>query len=766
MKSIDKDILGLLCDVGELSARLAGSSDIQAFLGQIVQMIANHLHSDVCSIYLYEEDADDLVLRATVGLNPDSVGRVRMKIGEGLTGLALKELRPICVANASRNPNFKPVAGINEEPYDSYLAVPILKGVEKIGVLVVQRDTRSGFNEQDIMALRATASQMASAIETARILMELQAVPADMPTPAAGTQVPVLIRGQVASKGFAHAPAAIHDPTRSHRTLGTRSFARQYSLDELRAALEATSSQLAALQQRVGQRLPEMASLIFDAHQMMLKDHAFVGEMVSRVEAGENPPVAVQNVARKYADLLIASTHAYIREKAQDVEDLSQRVLANLTGAETDIDVGLGEHPHIIIARELYPSDVLRLVTSNVKGVVLVSGGVTSHVSILARSLQLPLVIAEDPRLLSLRPRTDVLLDAEIGNIYVEPSDEVVRTFHERNRARTAVSEMRPELRETTYTADSQRVWMLANINLLTDMELALHVRAEGVGLYRSEFPFLIRTALPSEEEQFVIYRRLLDQLEGRPLTFRTLDVGGDKLLAYFDESLEENPSLGLRGIRFSLRHREVFEQQIRALLRAAHDSDALKIMFPMISSVEDFQQARAILEACRDELVAAGVPCCRHPKLGMMVEVPSAVNLIDTLAAEADFFCIGTNDLTQFLLAVDRTNEKVAQYFRPYHPAVLRAIRRIADAVLAAGKEISVCGEAAHEERYLPFLLGIGIRTLSVDPQYLPPLQRAIGRLDIPTCQQQAQLLLSETTLAGVSMRFAQMAGSQPDPA
>jgi phosphotransferase system enzyme I (PtsP) len=763
VRRTEKDILGLLCDVGELSARLAGSSDLQAILNQIVEMVAGHLHSDVCSIYLYDEDSDELVLRATVGLNPDLVGHVRISISEGLTGMSLRELRPIRESSASENPNYKRVDGLNEEAYDSFLAVPILKGVEKIGVLVVQRERRSAFDEQDVMALRATASQLASAIETARILMGLQARE-DRPEVAehSGRQLK-LVKGDVASQGFAHAVAVIHDPTR-RRSLTAGSFTRQYSLEDLRQALRATSEQLQSLQKRVGQRLPEMASLIFDAHLMMLKDHAFVGEMISRVEDGENPPLAVQHVSRKYADMLIDSSHAYIREKAQDVEDLSKRILANLTGTETGIDVSVTDAEHIIVARELYPSDVLKLVTSNVKGVVLVSGGLTSHVSILARSLELPLVIAHELRLLELPHRSRILLDAELGNIYVNPSEEVVETFEKRNRARREVGQFRKTPKDQTHTRDGRRIRLLANVNLLTDLTVVDQVRAEGVGLYRSEFPFLIRTTLPSEDEQYVIYRRLIDAMGSRELTFRTLDVGGDKLLSYFDENVEENPSLGLRAIRFSLRHGDVFEQQLRAVLRASAGACPLRIMFPMIAGLEEFRQARQTVSKCIEQLKAENLDCCDNPSIGLMIEVPSAVALADVLAEEADFLCVGTNDLTQFLLAVDRTNEMVASYFQPHHPAMLRALARVAQVGRQSGKEVSVCGEIAHQLRFAPFLVGIGVSALSVDPRHVPALQQCISELSAEEAQAEAQRLLEETTLSGVSRRFEDPAGKTPE--
>jgi phosphotransferase system, enzyme I, PtsP len=751
MSEREPDHLGLLCDVGDLAARLAGSADIEAFLGQIVGMVAEALHSAVASIYLFEDPPGELVLRATHGLRESSVGRVRMKIGEGLAGMALRELRPICETNASSHPSFKRFEGIDEELYESFLAVPIQKGLDKIGVLVTQRDQREPFRAGDILALRAIASQLAGAIENARILMSLRSPVAQ----EGGAVRPLLVRGQVASEGFAQAPATIRDSAREHGRLAGRKFERIFTHEEFHSAVDRTAKQLEDLQGRLGERLPEMVSLIFDAHLMMLKDPAFIGEMGSRIEAGGNPPDVVMRVLHTYVDLLSASPHAYIREKSHDVEDLSLRLLKNLIGEDED-DPGAAESGMIVIARDLYPSDVLKLALADVSGIVLVRGGLTSHVSILARSLRIPLVIAEDIRLLELPERTPVLLDGRTGNVHVRPTKEVATQLSEREAAHAHLVDRKIEIHPETRTRDGQRVVLLANVNLLRDAEIASEANAEGVGLYRSEFPFLIRSDLPSEQEQYLIYHRLFETMDGRRVTFRTLDLGGDKLLAYYDSSSgEENPALGLRSIRFSLRHREVFQRQLHAVLRAAAGNGELRLMFPMISSVDEFREAREVLAECIDHLHQRGAKCHDTPLVGMMVEVPSAVEMADELAAEADFFCIGTNDLIQYYLAVDRTNEKVAIHFAPHHPAVLRALKRIVDAGRRHGREVSLCGEMAHQEAHLPFLLGIGLTTLSVDPLYLSAVQNCVERWSMEDARRHADTLLKESTLSGVRDRL-----------
>ena len=342
----------------------------------------------------------------------------------------------------------------------------------------------------------------------------------------------------------------------------------------------------------------------------------------------------------------------------------------------------------------------------------------------------LPEFVVDEPRLLTVTDGSCVLLDGAMGNIFIEPSEAVVRAFREKEKSRADVKRIQKALLNETRTSDGVRVTLLANINLLADLDVAKAFKAEGVGLYRSEFPFLLRGDFPSEEEQYVIYRRLVESMKGREVTFRTLDVGGDKMLSYYDNTREANPFLGLRSIRFSIKNRDIFIHQIRAILRASFDAD-VRIMFPMISSVDEFVVARDMVRECARALKSEGRPYQPRVKIGAMIEVPSILEVIDELASQAEFFSIGTNDLIQYMLAVDRTNEKVAEFYFPHHPAVLRAIKRVADGALRHQRDISVCGDMAHDPRYIPFLIGIGIRKFSLDARYLPRIQQCIAGID-----------------------------------
>ncbi len=743
-----KDHLNLLCDISELTNLLAENANIEIFLQQVASLIFHHLNAQICSIYLFEEDSDELVLKATIGLNPAAIGKVRIKLGQGLIGDSLKHSRVVCEGDACQDSNYQYFAETKETGYFSFLAVPIQRSDEKIGVLVVQHQEQFFFNELDAMALRALAAQLAGAIENARILMDGYRQ-AKEPLVSAKFNEFDIIKGEIGSKGYAFAPAAIFKRNLNDFFDKNYDLDNHQTLDDFNQAVQSTRDQLKTLQNRFAAQLPESASLIFSAHFMILKDPSFIGEMVKQISAGTSPATAVRSIAQKYISLFSSSTHAYIREKVNDVEDLSNRILRNLRHkGETN---NFFNKKRIVIAQSLFPSDVLKFVSENVQGIILVSGGITSHVSILSQSLQVPLIIADNPSLLTLPDETPVLMDAEFGNIYIHPSNTVMQHFEARNHAATIAAKRAHSMTSTTRTQDGVRVSLMANINLLSELPVAKNLKAEGVGLYRTEFPFLIRTILPSEEEQFQIYKHLIDEMAGCEVTIRTLDAGGDKLLSQFNKTGESNPQLGFRSIRFSLQHQEIFKNQIRAILKAAATSKSVRLMFPMISSLDEFIAARQIVWDCMDDLARENQPYATNLSIGMMAEIPSVIEIMDAFAQEADFFSIGTNDFVQYSLAVDRTNEKVKDYYQPWHPSILRGLIKIVTAAIAFKKDISVCGEMAHDPAFLIFLLGIGVRCLSVSPLFLPDAQQRIARMKISNAEKFAQALAAETTISGI---------------
>ncbi|NTV28581.1 MAG: phosphoenolpyruvate--protein phosphotransferase [Candidatus Omnitrophica bacterium] len=738
-----RDHSKLICDIGELTALFTDAANLDTLLQNIVDMAALHMAADVCSVYLFEEQSRELVLKATHGLLPGSVGQVRLRVGEGLTGTAFSELRAVCEGDAARHPGYRFFPGIGEEQYCSFLAVPILRGRNSIGVMTLQSVRKNYFSPDDINVFRAITSQLATVIEMARLLLSLGRTPesaAATATDAAGLK---FVKGLVGAEGFALGESLVVTPL-SLDDFGDSDFRDDLTAEDLHRAVVAAEKELMEMQLAVEKKLQDVSSFIFSAQILMLKDQGMLGAMESLISQGRTPPEAVRQVVGQYVARFDRMSNEYVREKRYDVMDVGRRILQHLAGHQD----GGGHHAaKVVIIRELLPSDVLKLSLQNVAGVVLLSGGVTSHVAVLSRSLNIPLVIADESRLLALPNGTRIMLDGSQGNIFIDPDDEVVQKFREKEELRANVAQVRAKMLDQTRTRDGVRVTLLANINLLGDIAIARDFKAEGIGLYRTEFPFMVRSTFPTEEEQYLIYRRLVEGMKGREITFRTLDIGGDKMLSYYDYSKEANPFLGLRSIRFSLRHREIFVQQLRAILRAGFDS-GVRIMFPMISSLDEFEAARTVVRECLAALKAEGKPHQSHPVIGMMVELPSVLEVIDELAVQAEFFSVGTNDLIQYMLAVDRTNEKVADLYLPHHPAVLRSLKRVAEAALRHGRDLSVCGDMAHDPRYVPFLVGIGVRKFSLDARYLAKVQACITALDTREAEAFAAGLLRGATL------------------
>ncbi|MCB2149448.1 MAG: phosphoenolpyruvate--protein phosphotransferase [Deltaproteobacteria bacterium] len=747
-----QDLLNMLCDLSDLSALVTGSENIENFLQRTVALVSGHLGTPVCSIYLYDETAGELVLKATIGLNPEAVGRVRMESGQGLVGTVMATRQPVCEGHASKNPQFRYFPETDELPYESFLAVPIQKGVVNIGVLVVQHTAANYFETSDVMALKATGAQLAAVLENARLLMDLQRM---CSIPERPVDDLTFIKGQSASGGFAFARATIRG--RSHgRLVAEPDVVDSGTMVDFLRAVKRTGEQLNALQQRCAERLPESTALIFAAHFMMLKDPKFIDRMKAQIEKGDPASRAVREVARHYLDLFADSPHPYIREKVSDIEDLAGRLLNNLAPPSPD---GNGDSTNrVVVARELYPSELLKLAAESVAGIVLANGGVTSHVAIISRSLKIPMVVVQCPDLMNLPEETPVLVDGDVGNVYVDPSADIIARFDARNQARQQVAAQKTSVRAgTAPTRDGTRIDLMANINLLGELPLAREMGAAGIGLYRTEFPFLIRPSFPSETEQYLVYRQVVEAMDNKPVVFRTLDIGGEKTLAFPETTNEPNPELGLRAIRFTLAYRDIFEQQVRAILRAAVGSDSVGIMFPLISSLDDFYRAREVVRDCLVRLKEEGLAHNTHPAIGMMVELPSVVEIMSEFAAEADFFAIGTNDFVQYMLGVDRSNKRVADYYRPEHPSVLRALARVVRVAADHGKPISICGEMGHDEAMIPFLLGIGIRRLSIDPQFMPAVHQRILDLAIDACREHAQALLAAGSIDAVHNVLAQ---------
>ena len=452
---------------------------------------------------------------------------------------------------------------------------------------------------------------------------------------------------------------------------------------------------------------------IFAAHLDMAEDPTLIDGVEEKISQGKSAQWALEEQMEETCGLLESLEDAYLRERAADVRDVCRRMMAFLKGLEEDPFSGIREKV-ILFAEELNPSDTAKMDFRYIKGMVTARGGSTSHVAILARSLEIPALLGVEGILEQVQAGEEAILDGQEGVLFLSPDALTRRVYAEKREAEEELKQKLKEMnRLPAVTTDGREVHLFANVGSLKDIELAKKHGADGVGLFRSEFLYMESSRFPTEQEQFEIYKKAAEILK-KPVTIRTLDIGGDKALPYYQFEKEENPFLGWRAIRFCLDMRDVFKTQLKALLRAAAYGD-IRIMYPMIVSVEEFRKANELLEECKEELRERGVLFRESIATGIMVETPAAVLMAEELAKEVDFFSIGTNDLTQYILAADRGNQKLTKLYSPFHPAVLRAVARVIEAGHREGKEVGMCGEFAGDERAVPLLVGLGLDEFSM---------------------------------------------------
>jgi phosphotransferase system enzyme I (PtsI) len=525
-------------------------------------------------------------------------------------------------------------------------------------------------------------------------------------------------------------------------------------------ALIQTRMQILEMQQRIAESIGAKDAAIFDAHLLVVEDRTLIDEVLRKLETDLcNVEWVFQEVATRYAETLNKIDDPYLRERALDIQDVTKRVIRNLQGKAPKTFLALSES-HILVAHNLTPSDTASINRANVLGIATDLGSRTSHAAILARSLNIPAVVGLHDITTKLETGQHVLVDGSDGLLIVNPAAETIAHYAEVESRRARVVAQLKELRTTrSTTRDGRHIVLSANIELPEDVEAVAANGAEGIGLYRTEFLYLNRTTLPTEDEQFETYRKVAERVRPDPLIIRTFDLGGDKLApGTVDITDELNPFLGWRAIRLCLENIDIFKTQLRAILRASAVGN-MKIMFPMISGLDELRAAKAVLAECNEELRRLGIPLGEEIEVGAMIEIPSAAICANVLASEVDFFSIGTNDLIQYALAVDRVNEKIAYLYEPTHPAILRLLKMIADAAHAHHIWVGVCGEMAGDVALIPLLLGLGMDELSAGATLVPRIKRAVQSLAIPECRELVEETLKLNTGSEILARCLELA-------
>lgn len=524
-------------------------------------------------------------------------------------------------------------------------------------------------------------------------------------------------------------------------------------------ALIQTRAQILEMQQKIAEAIGAKDAGIFDAHLLVVEDRTLIDEVLRKLENDlVNVDFVFQEVATHYAETLSKIDDPYLRERSLDIQDVTRRVVRNLQGKAPKDFLGLGD-PHILVAHNITPSDTATMNREQVLGFATDLGSRTSHTAIMARSMSIPAIVGLHDATEKLETGMEVLVDGYDGLLILNPTPETLWHYGELKHRKDQVTEQLTELRETKSTMrDGRHIVLSANIELPKDVESVAQNGAEGIGLYRTEFLYLNRATLPTEDEQYETYRKVAEQVAPHPLIVRTFDLGGDKIACSMEAFDEQNPFMGLRAIRFCLENLDIFKAQLRAILRASAAGN-LKIMFPMISGLDELRRAIGVLDECKAELEKEGLSYSPATEVGAMIEIPSAALCADALAREVDFFSIGTNDLIQYALAVDRVNERIANLYEPTHPAVIRLLKMVSDAAHKHNIWAGVCGEMAGDLTMVPLLLGLGMDELSVSASLVPRVKRAVQSLSGPECEQLVNDALELTTPSEILARCTEVA-------
>lgn len=718
----------MLSSLRSIVQEVNAARDLPAVLRIIVERVKKTMSTEVCSIYL-RNPQDEYVLMATEGLNAEAVGRVILPKGRGLVGLVAQREEPVNLDRAEEHPKFEYFPETGEERYSTFLGVPIIHHRKVMGVLVVQQVKGRTFDEGEEAFLVTMSAQLSGVIAHAEATGALVDIRSNR-VPSEAKFV-----GIAGAPGVAIGSAVVASPPADLRAVPYRECEDpEVEVGFFLSSLTAVREDVKTLGEELANRVNKEERQLFDAYVGMLDDASLGGEVIERIRLGLTAQYAWSEVILEHVVNFQSMSDPYLRERASDVQDLGSRVLAKLQQNVQDVR----SYPEntILIGEELTASMLAEVPEGRLAGIVSVRGSSNSHVAILARSMGIPTVMgAVDLPFTKLDGRT-MIVDGYHGSVYSDPTRNLLHHYQDIVDEDLQVVRMLESIKdEPCVTTDNHKLELWVNTGLVADAMLSLERGAEGVGLYRTEVPFMLRDRFPSEEEQRQVYRDQLEAFAPHPVTMRTLDIGGDKSLPYFPIE-EENPFLGWRGIRVTLDHPEIFLVQVRAMLRASEGLNNLRILLPMISAIPELEIAQMLIVRAYEELIEEGHKI-QLPPIGVMVEVPSAVYQARELAARSDFLSVGSNDLTQYMLAVDRNNTRVADLYRSLHPAVLRALNDVVEASHSQGKPVSICGELAGDPTAALLLMAMGYDVLSMSATNLLRVKSVIRSVSLKGAQE-----------------------------
>lgn len=693
---------------------MAGRGDAEQRLNEIVRLIASNMIAEVCSCYL-RRAGDVLELYATEGLKQNSVHHTRLRFGEGLVGDIAARARPLNLSDAQSHPQFAYRPETGEEEYHSLLGTPILRGGRVIGVLAVQNRTRRSYTDEEVEALQTVAMVVAELVSSEQMVASTEFSDA-----AGNATLPHHINGRVLAEGLGVGIALLHEPR--IEVVHAISSNRAKELARLNSAVNALQSAVDKLLIATNTLFKDESKEIFEAYKMFAHDKGWLKKLQDAVNTGLTAEAAIKRVQDDTRARMKEITDPYLRERLSELDDLANRLYMHLDG-RSQIDRRNLEKDTVVVARNMGAAELLDYDRRRLKAVVLAEGTRSSHVAIVARALGVPVVGQCADMRENVEQGDLILVDGEHGQVFLRPGDDVQQAFSRSQRQRAQRQAKYAALRDKpNISKDGVPLNLNVNAGLLIDIDHFPEFGADGIGLFRTELQFMVRSQMPKVDEQTELYSRVLDKMDGKSVVFRTLDIGGDKLLPYLKTNREENPALGWRAIRIGLDRPALLRSQLRALVQAAAGRE-LTLMFPMIAEVAEFVEAKAILnkELERAEQRKAGPPT--KVNVGTMIEVPSIVWQLPHLLKEVDFISVGSNDLMQFFFAVDRGNPKISDRYDTLSPSLLLLLRNIAEHCERAGKPFSICGDIAGRPLEAMALLGLGYRNFSMSSE-------AIGRV------------------------------------
>ncbi|QRM53316.1 phosphoenolpyruvate--protein phosphotransferase [Sinorhizobium sp. BG8] len=695
----------------------------QERLDQIVRQIAQNMVAEVCSVYVLRSDGV-LELYATEGLNPGAVHLAQLKMGQGLVGTIAASARPLNLSDAQSHPAFTYLPETGEEIYHSFLGVPILRTGRALGVLVVQNKASRTYREDEVEALETTAMVIAEMVATG----ELKKI--TKPGLELDLSRPVTIEGSGFNEGIGLGYVVLHEPR-----IVVTNLLNEDSEHELGRLAEALGSLRISIDDMLSRRDVSMEGEhreVLETYRMFAHDRGWVRKLEEAIRNGLTAEAAVERVQSETKARMIRLTDPYLRERMHDFDDLANRLLRQLTGYGAKLSANAFPNDAIIVARAMGAAELLDYPRQNVRGLVLEEGAVTSHVVIVARAMGIP-VVGQSAGAVALAENGDpVIIDGDDALVHLRPVQDLQRSYEEKVRFRARRQEQYRALRAVEpVTKDGKAINVQMNAGLIVDLPHLTESGASGIGLFRTELQFMIASTMPKAEEQEAFYRSVLKQAAGRPVTFRTLDIGGDKVVPYFRADEEENPALGWRAIRLSLDRPGLLRTQLRAMLRATAGAE-LRLMLPMVTEVSELREVRELLQKEIQRQSKIGEQLPRKLQFGAMLEVPALLWQLDELMAEVDFVSVGSNDLFQFAMAVDRGNARVSDRFDPLGRPFLRILRDIVRAGERNDTQVTLCGELAGKPISAMALLGIGFRSVSMAPTSIGPVKSMLLALDV----------------------------------